>query len=210
MKELLQKLTETSGPSGSEEQIRSVIAGELAGMVDEQRVDPGAAALRLMEMSSRRITVSTVGLPDRMRRLAGEGLAVNLAVSLHAPEDRKRNRLVPVNRKFGVEEVVRAARDYFEATGRDVTVEYILIDGENASERDANRLVELLGRGNLNVNLIPMNPVEGLPYRPPPPHRVEAFARRLRRGGFGANGIRRIPGRSHTPRAGASSRGRRT
>jgi len=190
--EILEQVIHAARVAGGREELSNIV---MMGMGEPLlNYDEVVAALRLMEMSSRRITVSTVGLPDRMRRLAGEGLAVNLAVSLHAPEDRKRNRLVPVNRKFGIEEVVRAAREYFEATGRDVTFEYILIDGENASERDANRLVELLGRGNLNVNLIPMNPVEGLPYRPPPPHRVEAFARRLRRAGIPTH-VRRPRGR---------------
>lgn len=152
------------------------------------------AFLRRAPVPARRITVSTVGLPDRMRRLAAEGIPVNLAVSLHAPDDAIRNRIVRVNRKFGVAEVVRAARDYFEATGRDVTFEYILIDGINAGDREADELARLLGRGNLNVNLIPMNPVEGLPFRPPPPHRVEAFRRRLAAAGIPTH-VRRPRGR---------------
>lgn len=151
-------------------------------------------ALRRLELGARRITVSTVGLPDRMRRLAGEGLKVNLAVSLHAPDDETRNRLVPVNRKFGIEEVVAAARDYFEETGRDVTFEYILIAGENAGAADAEKLARLLSGGNLNVNLIPMNPVEGLPFRPPPEEAIEEFRSRLTRAGIPTH-VRRPRGR---------------
>jgi len=151
-------------------------------------------ALDLFPLGSRRITVSTVGLPDRIRRLATAGRKVNLAVSLHAPDDETRNRLVPVNAKFGVREVVSAARSYFESTGRDVTYEYILIEGENASVAHAERLVRLLGRGNLNVNLIPRNPVESLPYQPPSDEQVEAFGEVLTRAGIPTH-VRRPRGR---------------
>jgi 23S rRNA (adenine2503-C2)-methyltransferase len=154
--------------------------------------DEVVAAVRRLPLGRRRITLSTVGLPDRIRRLAKEGLPLNLAVSLHAPDDATRDRLVPVNRKFGVDEVVAAARDYFRETGRDVTFEYILIEGENAGPEHAERLAGLLRGGNLNVNLIPMNPVEGLPFRPPPPEAVEAFRARLAAAG--------IPTHVRTPR----------
>jgi 23S rRNA (adenine2503-C2)-methyltransferase len=154
--------------------------------------DEVVAAVRRLPLGKRRITLSTVGLPDRIRRLAREGLPLNLAVSLHAPDDETRNRLVPVNRKYGIDEVVAAARDYFRETGRDVTFEYILIEGENAGPEHARRLAGLLRGGNLNVNLIPMNPVEGLPFRPPTPENVEAFRRRLEAAG--------IPVHVRTPR----------
>jgi 23S rRNA (adenine2503-C2)-methyltransferase len=156
--------------------------------------DAVVSFLRRAPISARKITVSTVGLPDRIRRLAREGIPVNLAVSLHAPNDEIRDRLVKVNRKFGVATVVRAARDYFEATRRDVTFEYILIDGVNAEPEHADGLARLLGRGNLNVNLIPMNPVEGLPFRPPSAGRVEAFRDRLESAGIPTH-VRRPRGR---------------
>jgi len=157
--------------------------------------DNVVAALELFPLGARRITVSTVGLPDRIRRLAADApKKVNLAVSLHAPDDETRNRLVPVNAKFGIDEVVRAARDYFEETGRDVTYEYILIEGVNASMEHADRLVRLLGRGNLNVNLIPMNPVESLPFRPPTDEHVEYFRAYLERKGIPTH-VRRPRGR---------------
>ena len=152
------------------------------------------ASIRGLPLSSRRITVSTVGLPGGIRRLAAEGIKVNLAVSLHAPDDGTRNRLVPVNKKYGIRAVVAAAREYFDTTRRDVTFEDILIEGENASDLHADRLVRLLGRGNLNVNLIPMNPVEGLPFRPPSERRIEAFRERLVRAGIPTH-VRRPRGR---------------
>ena len=111
-----------------------------------------------------------------------------------AADEPTRNRLVPVNRKFGIENVVKAAKDYFEATGRDVTYEYILIEGVNASMKHADRLAKLLGRGNLNVNLIPMNPVESLPFRPPTDEHVEYFREYLERKGIPTH-VRRPRGR---------------
>ncbi|MEN8149367.1 MAG: 23S rRNA (adenine(2503)-C(2))-methyltransferase RlmN [Planctomycetota bacterium] len=152
------------------------------------------AALDLFPIGARRITLSTVGLPDRIRRLAEQSRKVNLAVSLHAPDDETRNRLVPINAKFGIEEVVSAARDYFEATGRDVTYEYILIEGVNASMEHADRLAKLLRGGNLNVNLIPMNPVDSLPFRPPTDAHVEFFREQLARAGIPTH-VRRPRGR---------------
>jgi 23S rRNA (adenine2503-C2)-methyltransferase len=134
---------------------------------------------RTAGFGARRITVSTVGLPKRIDRLAGEGLAVNLALSLHAPDDETRSRIMPMNDRFPVEEVVGAARRYHEATGRDVTFEYILLDGLNDGVTHADRLAALAGR-HFNVNLIPYNRVGGLPFRPTPTPKVARFAERLR------------------------------
>jgi len=134
-------------------------------------------------LGARRITVSTVGLPDRIRDLARLGLEVNLAVSLHAPTDELRNTLVPPNAKIGILEVLDAADDYYRLSGRRVTFEYVLLDGVNDSPAQAQELVELLdGRGTL-VNLLPMNPVPGLPYRYPDAERVRAFTEVLEHAG---------------------------
>jgi 23S rRNA (adenine2503-C2)-methyltransferase len=190
--EIYEQLYHAGRAAGGADRISNVV---MMGMGEPLlNFDAVVSAIPLLGLSARRITVSTVGLPDRMRRLAGTGLKVNLAVSLHAPDDETRNRLVPVNRKFGVREVVRAAREYFDETGRDVTFEYILIDGMNADDAHAKSLVRLLGRGHLNVNLIPLNPVEGLPFLPPPDDRVEAFRRRLEQAGIPTH-VRRPRGR---------------
>lgn len=190
--EIFEQFLHAACVAGGVEKITNVV---MMGMGEPLlNYDALVSALRRLPLSSRRVTVSTVGLPDRIRRLAAEGLKVNLAVSLHAPDDEIRNKLVPVNSKFGIAEVVRAARDYFEETGRDVTFEYILIEGMNASEAHARMLVQLLGRGNLNVNLIPMNPVEGLPWQPPADHRVEAFRLILSNAGIPTH-VRRPRGR---------------
>jgi 23S rRNA (adenine2503-C2)-methyltransferase len=112
-------------------------------------------------MSPRRITVSTVGLVPRIKQLSGEGMPVTLAVSLHAPDDEARDELVPVNTRWKVAELLDAARDYFEATGRRVSIEYALIRDVNDQGWRAELLGRLLnerGRGWVHVNPIPLNP----------------------------------------------------
>ena len=113
----------------------------------------------------RRITVSTVGLPAGIRRLAGLPSPYHLAISLHAADDELRNRLVPAARTIGLRAVLEAADDYFTQTGRRVTYEYVLLAGINDRPEDAERLAALLQGRPVLVNLIVLNPVPGLPYR---------------------------------------------
>jgi len=134
-----------------------------------------------MALGPRRITVSTIGLPNRIRQLADEGLGVNLAVSLHASDDATRERLVPHARPL--DEIAAAARHYLHKTGREVTFEYVLVKNVNESPGDARGLAELVGGERILVNLLPLNPVEGSPWQEPPPARVERFAAELRRRG---------------------------
>ncbi len=134
-----------------------------------------------MGLAPRRITVSTVGLPDRIRRLAEEGLGVNLAVSLHAADDVTRERLVPHGRP--VREVVAAARDYLRRTGREVTFEWVLVHGVNDSPDDARALAELVAGEPVLVNVLPLNPVEGMAWEAPPVGRVGRFVAELERRG---------------------------
>jgi 23S rRNA (adenine2503-C2)-methyltransferase len=112
-------------------------------------------------ISARNITVSTVGLVPRMRQLAGEGLPVTLAVSLHAPDDELRNTLVPVNTRWNVREVLAAAWEYADATHRRVSIEYALIKDVNDQRWRAEVLAELLVGHLVHVNLIPLNPTPG-------------------------------------------------
>ncbi|MGA7690401.1 MAG: 23S rRNA (adenine(2503)-C(2))-methyltransferase RlmN [Jiangellales bacterium] len=115
-------------------------------------------------MSPRRITVSTVGLVPRIKQLSGEGMPVTLAVSLHAPDDEARDELVPVNTRWKVAELLDAAREYFEVTGRRVSIEYALIRDVNDQGWRAEMLGRLLnerGRGWVHVNPIPLNPTPG-------------------------------------------------
>lgn len=137
-------------------------------------------------LSPRRITVSTVGLPAKIRELAQTGKQFNLAVSLHAPNDTLRNDLVPVNDKIGVAEILAAADGYFETTGRRVTYEYVLLGGLNDLPEHARELAGLLSRRNAHVNLIPMNEVETLPFQEPTTPRTREFVDILEDAGVAA------------------------
>ncbi|HYM92220.1 MAG TPA: 23S rRNA (adenine(2503)-C(2))-methyltransferase RlmN [bacterium] len=137
-----------------------------------------------MGIGMRHITVSTVGLVPQIRRLAKERLQMTLAVSLHAPTDALRDRLVPVNRRYPLADLMAACREYVEATGRRLTFEYVLIDGVNDGPQEARALVRLLGGVRCHVNLIPLNPVAGIPFVRPPIPRVRAFAAALRTAGM--------------------------
>ena len=130
-------------------------------------------------LGARRVTVSTVGVVPGIVRLAGEGLQVNLAVSLHAPTDALRRELVPLAERWPLADVLAAADRYASATGRRVSYEYVLLRGVNDRLDHARGLARLL-RGRLaHVNLIPFNPAPGLPYQPPDPNAVDAFRREL-------------------------------
>jgi 23S rRNA (adenine2503-C2)-methyltransferase len=118
-------------------------------------------------ISQRRITISTVGLPRAIDRLTAENPGYHLAVSLHAADDALRTRLVPVNKAIGLAEVMAAADRYWEASGRRLTFEYVLLGGVNDTADDAARLARLLGRRAALVNVIPYNTVAGLPWREP-------------------------------------------
>jgi 23S rRNA (adenine2503-C2)-methyltransferase len=142
-------------------------------------------------ISVRRVTISSVGLPQGIRRLADQECQYHLAISLHAPDDALRNRLVPANRKVGIASILAAADYYFERTGRRVTFEYVLLGGLNDRPEHARRLVALLkGRPSL-VNVIPYNAVAGLPYRTPAPAAVSQFVEALDRGGLNVEVRRR-------------------
>ncbi len=139
-----------------------------------------------MGLGARRITISTVGLPDRMRALAAHGKPYNLAVSLHAPNDRLRNQLVPVNEAIGIASILAAAETYFERTGRRVTFEYVLLGGINDSTGVARELAALLKDRQAHVNLIPFNAVSELPFRDPSREAVKRFVEILTAAGIAA------------------------
>jgi len=126
-------------------------------------------------IAMRQITVSTVGITPQIARLAEEKLQVTLAISLHAPDDLLRQRLVPISAKYPLRDLLKVCRHYADVTGRRVTFEYMLIDGVNDSVEMAERLAKLLRGMVCNVNLIPYNAVEGLEYRRPSRERVKAF-----------------------------------
>lgn len=134
-------------------------------------------------LGARRITISTVGLPDKIRELARSGHQYNLAVSLHAPNDRLRNDIVPVNRNIGIQEILSAADDYFEVTGRRISYEYVLLAGVNDRPQHAEELAGLLRGRNAHVNLIPMNGVTELVMQAPRDPDTAQFADILERRG---------------------------
>ncbi len=128
-------------------------------------------------ISARRITISTVGLPPAMDRLTAAAAPYHLAVSLHAPHDELRSQLVPVNRSAGLMEILAAADRYFAASGRRLTFEYVLLGGVNDQPTHARQLADLLAGRTAMVNVIPYNPVGGLPYQTPS---ADALARFLK------------------------------
>jgi 23S rRNA (adenine2503-C2)-methyltransferase len=133
-------------------------------------------------ISQRSVTVSTVGLVPAIRRLAGEGLAVTLAVSLHAPDDELRDELVPVNTRWKVAEVLAAARFYADRTGRRVSVEYALIRDVNDQPWRADLLGSLLHQALgplVHVNAIPLNPTPGSKWDASPKRAEQEFVRRV-------------------------------
>ena len=134
--------------------------------------------------SRRRITVSTVGVVENIRRLAEEGVGVNLALSLHAPSQEIRQKLIPYARQYALEDVLEAAAYYRSTTGRDVTYEYILLSGLNDRPQDAQELCSLLRHCRGSVNLIPYNPVEGLTLKRPATKEIEQFRAILDREGI--------------------------
>ena len=145
-------------------------------------------------MGQRRVTISTVGLPEKMHRLADLDRQYHLAVSLHAPTEALRDQLVPINEKVGLSAVMEAADAYFHKSGRQVTFEYVLLAGVNDRREDALALAELLRSRKAHANLIPYNPVEGLPFGRPSPEAVRRFADTVRAGGVSVS-VRKTKGR---------------
>ena len=113
-----------------------------------------------LNISQRNITVSTCGIVPGMYKLAEENLQITLALSLHASSQEKREELMPIAKKYHLEEVLEACRNYFEKTGRRITFEYSLVGGKNDSQEDALRLAQLVKGLNCHINLIPVNPIK--------------------------------------------------
>ena len=154
--------------------------------------DTTLAAVRVLNdeagvnIGARHITISTVGLAPEIRRLAGEPLQINLAVSLHAPDDETRSAIVPVNRRYPVPVLMAACREYVERTNRRIFFEYVLLDDRNDTREHAERLASLLDGMLCHVNLIPVNPTSGSAHRRPGSGRTDAFREILRRRGVAA------------------------
>jgi 23S rRNA (adenine2503-C2)-methyltransferase len=197
--------------SGLEGLVRNLTAGEIVGQVlffARQLAQQGerlnnvvvmgmgeplanyeatwGALRRLMDergpnLGARRITISTAGLVPGIHRLAAQKAQVRLAISLHSPTDELRNRLVPLNRRYGLSHLLSACQAYQNQTRRRISFEYTLINELNDSPTQARQLAHLL-RGLLaHINLIPLNPITDFPYGPSPPDRIAGFRDELTR-----------------------------
>jgi 23S rRNA (adenine2503-C2)-methyltransferase len=203
--------------------VRNLTAGEIAGQVrvlagelglrDSKfnivlmgmgeplhNYDNTMKALRMLNdehglaVSPKRVTLSTVGVLPALERLANEPLMPNLAISLHATTEDQRDALVPVNRKYGLDDILAAARKFPIRRRNRITFEYVLLRGVNDTPDDARRLVRLLGNIRCKVNLIPLNEAAGIAFERPSDDRVNAFARILADAGLTVS-VRKSRGR---------------
>jgi 23S rRNA (adenine2503-C2)-methyltransferase len=186
--------------------VRNLTAGEIAGQVRVlanaldmrdrtfnivlmgmgeplHNYDETMRALRILadengfDMSARRITLSTVGLLPALARLASEEVMPNLAISLHAPTDLQRGELVPINKKYGVAEIINACRQFPLNRRSRITFEYVLLAGVNDSPHDAKRLAKLVAGLKSKVNVIPLNAAAGIPFERPSDEVIDRFAK---------------------------------
>ncbi len=144
-------------------------------------------------ISARHVTVSTVGLPKQILRLARENMPITLAISLHAPLDAIRRELIPAAQQNPIEEIIAAADEFFHSRNREITLEYILLGGVNDTNVCAEALARIAHRLRCNVNLIRYNPVPALPYEAPTDASVRTFVERLEKRGVNVH-VRRPRG----------------
>ena len=145
-----------------------------------------------LNIGMRHISLSTCGLVEKIDKLSELGLQLTLSVSLHAPDDETRSKIMPVNRSVGVERLMDTCRRYFQTTGRRISYEYAMIDGVNDSDRQADLLASLLKGMPGHVNLIPLNDVAESPLKPS--KRVTAFQKRLESQGVTVTVRRKLGG----------------
>lgn len=149
---------------------------------------------RGLNISGRNITVSTCGIVENIKRFADEELSATLAISLHASNDEKRKKIMPIANKYTIGEIIEACKYFFDKTGRRLTFEYSLIAGVNDSEQEADELSKLLHGLNCHVNLIPVNPVKETGYESPSKKAALAFKNKLEKNRINVT-IRREMGR---------------
>jgi len=156
---------------------RSVVMGMGEPLLNYENLSRALDAVHdEMKLGSRKVTVSTVGFPERLRKIAPTKPRFQLAISLHTPDQEQRDELVQAMKGVPIEDVLAAGDDWFEKTGREVTYEYILLGGENDTPSHARRLAERLRGRRCMVNLIPFNPVSESPYRRPSATAVATFS----------------------------------
>ena len=151
--------------------------------------DPGG-----LNIGMRHISVSTCGLVEKVDKLGEDKLQFTLSVSLHAPDDETRSRLMPVNGAYGVDRLLRACRSYFDRTGRRISFEYAMIDGVNDTPRHARLLAERLMNTGSHLNLIPLNDVSESELRPSTRESMDIFVRILRQSGINVTIRRKLGG----------------
>lgn len=203
--------------------VRHLTAGEIAGQVRVMAQETGLSskpfnivlmgmgeplhnydatmqALRILadpqglDVHPRRVTLSTVGILPALARLAGESIMPNLAISLHGTTDEQRSRLVPINRRYPIADLLAACRQFpLRRRGR-ITFEYVLLADVNDQPADSRRLAQLLGDLRAKVNLLPLNEAPGIPFKRPTDARVNTFARDLAERGLTVS-VRRSRGR---------------
>ncbi len=137
-----------------------------------------------LNLGYRKLTLSTCGLVPEIMKFAGEGIPVNLSISLHASDNRKRSSLMPVNRRYSIDKIISACKIYTEMTRRRITFEYAMIGETNDSREDALGLASLLKGMLCHVNIIPVNPVEGKGFRKSGADRLEMFREVLQKAGI--------------------------
>ena len=146
-----------------------------------------------LHISQRKLTASTCGIVPAIYRLAEEGLAITLALSLHGSNQEKRRSLMPVANKYELSEVLAACDAYFDKTGRRITFEYSLVHGVNDTKEDAAELAGILKPRNCHLNLIPVNPIKERNYEKPDKKSAENFKNKLEKNGINVT-IRREMG----------------
>lgn len=147
-----------------------------------------------MNISMRHISLSTCGLTERIDKLASLHLQLTLSVSLHAPDDETRNRIMPVNKSCGVDKLLDTCRRYYAETGRRISFEYAMIDGVNDTRRHAELLAKKLAGMGAHVNMIPLNNVEESPLKPSSRENIRRFQQILERAGIPATVRRSLGG----------------
>ncbi len=146
-----------------------------------------------LNLSQRNITISTCGIVPNMKRLAEEELQITLALSLHGATQEKREVLMPIAKKYQLDEVLAACDYYFECTGRRITFEYSLVHGVNDRDEDAEELITILKNRNCHLNLIPVNPIKERTFQKPSRKSAENFKNKLEKNGINVT-IRREMG----------------
>jgi 23S rRNA (adenine2503-C2)-methyltransferase len=188
--EIQEELLQIRALLGTQERISHIVVmGMGEPLANLERLLPAldwASSPSGLGISARNITISTVGLPKKIIELAGHQKPYHLAVSLHAPNEGLRNQIVPTNEATGIGAILDAAQQYQKISGRQVTYEYILLAGVNDHASHAVELSKLLSGRQSHVNLIPFNPVQGLPWQRPDEESVTNFRETLRLRGVSA------------------------